>query len=189
MAREKSWGLVFSSLVLGLLSFLDSVSWASSFPSNLVLRHLSLFSLPSTQTGRSPGSLCVSGAFHPWILDAYSLPLWVFGLLSNSRFQLSIQLSQVFYPTGATFLYHSCHGFDGLKPEDSIYLETQVFHVCLQVSSLKSSVFYFGPSIHYGPSTFCPSQVLDHLTGCPGIMNSSAMLILIAGALYLLGRG
>lgn len=52
------------------------------------------------------------------------------------------------------------------------------FHVCLQVSSLKPSVFYFGPS-----------TVLDHLTGCPGIRNSSVILILIAGTLYLLGRG
>lgn len=60
-------------------------------------------------------------------------------------------------------------------------LKHRFFHVCLQVSSLKPFVFYFGPSIHYGPSTFCPSQVLDHPSHRVSWRNdSSAMFILIA---------
>lgn len=172
--RKKKMGFSFLisgfPLVLRFLSFPNSVSQASSFPPNLVLRHHSFFRLLSIQTSRNPR------AFHSWILGFYlksqtlclrsqvfhgsphlglqspTLGLWT----SNSRLELSIQLGQVFYPTKATCLHHSCQGFDGLKPEDSIYLETQVFSVFVfrfQVSN--HLFFYFRPSIHYGPSTWC----------------------------------
>lgn len=194
-------------LILGLLS-LDSGSWPSSFPPDLVLSYFSLLGILFIQRGLSPRSqffVCLRSSILESqvfklrlfilglilsLLSQFSglpqLPSWVFSFLYNSRLEPSTQLSQVFKSLSnkAYLLYIvTLRASDSLRPEVSIHLGTQVFHFSLQVSSLNPSVFYFGPS------TFCPCQVFYHLRGQPGVRNSSAMLILIGDSLHLLGRG
>ena len=136
-AIEKSWGLRFSSWNFlwswgFFLSWL-SLSWTSSFPSNLVLKYLSLL-----------GLLSYIDRFESWVfMCAWALP----------SFGPQVFKIRFFNP------------ILGLWPSVSLRLESSI-----QLQSRPLDLLL----------------VLDHLTGGPGIRNSSAMLILIADTLHLL---
>lgn len=77
---------------------------------------------------------------------------------SNSRLETSIQLRpSVQFRPPSVFL--ALEAFVRFRPEASIYLGTWAFHLSPRVSSLKPSVFYFGPFIHM---SLPPSVLLDY---------------------------
>lgn len=136
-AIENSWGLRVSSWNFlwswgFFLSWL-SLSRTSSFPSNLVLKYLSLL-----------GLLSYTDRFEFWVfMCARALP----------SFGSQVFKTRFFNP------------ILGLWPSVSRRLESSI-----QLQSRPLDLLL----------------VLDHLTGRPGITNSSAMLILIADTLHLL---